>query len=204
MRLFFARWCRPEGVGALFVALTIAALACSDAANTTAGVADGDTGTNTVDVGLNLDVGGGATLDSGAATDGGTPVVDGGGSDSGAADVAAAADSQGGTLDVGNGSPDGAVADAEEEDVQCLGTIYPTDGQIDPDNPVYSSEWQTQEETEKMFAQAKADGTNAYKAYKAAFENPEVLLCAFCPCGCHESAKHVSAMDCFKDLHGFG
>ena len=214
MGLSLMKWCRSGQGVALIVALSVAALACSDDSNTAASVAAGGGNRAGVDVAATPDTG--ASVDSttaqdgNAAEDGTETLADSGmsaGDIGGATDSAgsdAAADGQGVLLDAGSGASDAMVADADEEPVQCLGTIYPNEGQIDPDKPVYSSEWQTQEETEKAFAQAKADGTNAYKAYKAAFDNPEVLLCAFCPCGCHESNKHQSAMDCFKDMHGFG
>ena len=54
-----------------------------------------------------------------------------------------------------------------------------------------------------QFSIAKAEGMDAYKAYKAAFDNAEVLECAFCNCGCYPEPGHLSATDCFKDMHGF-
>lgn len=95
--------------------------------------------------------------------------------------------------------------DIPVEPIQCLGTVYPDSGPIDPDNPVYENEYYTQEQVTKMFAQAKADNTKVYRAYLAGLLYPDLLECAFCYCGCASpSFNHVSAVDCFKDMHGFG
>jgi len=88
--------------------------------------------------------------------------------------------------------------------IECFGTVYPGIAPIDPDNPVYSdAEW-TQQEVTEAFAEAKAGNTLAYKAYKAAYELGDILECAFCACGCEPLVGHLSATDCFKDMHGFG
>jgi hypothetical protein len=95
--------------------------------------------------------------------------------------------------------------DVPVEPIQCLGTVYPDSGPFDPDNPIYEDEYYTQEQVTKMFAQAKEDNTKAYRAYLAAYLYPELLECAFCYCGCSEPpTNHISALDCFKDIHGFG
>lgn len=100
------------------------------------------------------------------------------------------------------------VPDPDEEEpagVACeLGTIYPADGVIDPDAPVYSDSTWTQEEVEAAFAAARAENNAYYRGYLAAHKYPEVLECAFCACGCASmSISHLSAVDCFKDMHGF-
>lgn len=84
-----------------------------------------------------------------------------------------------------------------------LGTLYPSAGVIDPDSPVFSDEMHTQADVTDLFAKAKAESSPAYAAYLAARENAGVLGCAFCACGCASSIGHLSAVDCFKDLHGF-
>lgn len=86
----------------------------------------------------------------------------------------------------------------------CLGTVYPDGAVINPDDPVYSSETLPQDYVSEKFAEAKAADSKAYRAYLAAYEDgQEVLECAFCACGCAESDGHISAIDCFKDFHGF-
>jgi hypothetical protein len=85
-----------------------------------------------------------------------------------------------------------------------LGTLYPDRQVIDPDNPVYEdAEW-SQETVQQMFTSAKAQDAAAYRAYKAARQHAYLLEWAFCACGCDDSAHHVSAVDCFKDMHGYG
>ncbi|NOY25094.1 MAG: hypothetical protein GXP62_04390 [Oligoflexia bacterium] len=101
----------------------------------------------------------------------------------------------------------GATADAGSSTgtIECtLGSVYGDAPTIDPDNPVYSdSEW-TQADIEAAFAQAQADNTTAYQAYHfAASADGSILECAFCACGCATTQGHLSAIDCFKDMHGF-
>jgi hypothetical protein len=87
---------------------------------------------------------------------------------------------------------------------QCLGSVYPDLGVIDPDDPTFSDGSHSQSIVEQLFSEAKAGNTNAYRAYKAASLHAEVLDCAFCTCGCASSAAaHRSGVDCFKDMHGF-
>lgn len=86
----------------------------------------------------------------------------------------------------------------------CLGTKYPGKGTIDPDNPDFEDALWTKAEVQQKFAAAKAQGLAAYRAYKAAQRASGVLDCAFCTCGCAASDGHLSAIDCFKDMHGFG
>lgn|GEM_PF-6868320 len=98
---------------------------------------------------------------------------------------------------------DQSLADASV--VQCtLGTMYPGVAVIDPDNPVYEDAFNTQAQVEQKFASGKIANSKAYRGYKAAWKYPELLLCAFCACGCEDSPGHLSAVDCFKDMHGFG
>lgn len=90
------------------------------------------------------------------------------------------------------------------EDPTCLGTKYPGKGTIDPDNPDFEDALWTKEEVQNKFAAAKAQDLPAYHAYRAASRASAVLECAFCACGCATSDAHLSAIDCFKDMHGFG
>jgi len=104
-----------------------------------------------------------------------------------------------------HGSVDAAarqVADAGP--AQCLGNMYEEAPVIDPDHPVFSDASHTAEQVAAMFAQAAAENSRAYQAYRAARDQSAVLSCAFCACGCSSSPGHLSAIDCFKDLHGFG
>jgi uncharacterized protein with PCYCGC motif len=87
---------------------------------------------------------------------------------------------------------------------ECLGTMYPGIGPIDPDAPVFSDANWTQDEVTAAFLEAKAQNSDAYRAYKAALLLGDILECAFCTCGCHESIGHLSSADCYKDMHGFG
>ena len=97
----------------------------------------------------------------------------------------------------GSGNSDGGP-------VACtLGTLYPSASVIDPDNPVYTDEMYAQADVTDMFAKAKAESSPAYLSYAAARDHANVLGCAFCACGCASSIGHLSAIDCFKDLHGF-
>lgn len=109
-----------------------------------------------------------------------------------------------GSSDVGL-QPDAATSDVGVGPVACtLGTVYPNSSVIDPDNPKYSDSKYTAVQVKTEFAQAKQFNSKAYKAYKAAFEHPELMECGFCPCGCQTLDGHESAIDCFKDMHGFG
>ncbi len=100
-----------------------------------------------------------------------------------------------------SGTPTGSGTAA----VVCdLGTMYPGVSTIDPDAPVFQDATHTQAEVTADFEQAKAAGSMAYLAYKAARDHADVLDCAFCACGCADSIGHLSAIDCFKDMHGFG
>jgi hypothetical protein len=74
---------------------------------------------------------------------------------------------------------------------------------IDPDAPVYQDAVWTQPEVDQAFAAAKAQSSSAYRAYRAARDHAEYMPCAFCGCGCASAAGHASAIDCFKDMHGF-
>lgn len=87
---------------------------------------------------------------------------------------------------------------------QCLGSVYPGVGVIDPDNPVFADGSYSQAVVQQLFLDGKAGNTDAYRAYKAASLHADVLDCAFCTCGCTSSAAaHRSGVDCFKDMHGF-
>lgn len=85
----------------------------------------------------------------------------------------------------------------------ALGSSTPDAPVIDPDAPVYEDDAWTQAEVEVAFAGAAAEDSPAYRAYKAALAHPEYLECAYCACGCAHSDGHLSAIDCFKDMHGF-
>ena len=86
----------------------------------------------------------------------------------------------------------------------CLGSVYGPDvAVINPDNPDYEGDGYTHDEVAQLFTEARAANNQAYRAYRAAYEHPDVVQCAFCLCGCASSVDHVSAEDCFKDLHGF-
>ena len=85
----------------------------------------------------------------------------------------------------------------------CFGSMYPGQTVIDPDNPAYADDGKTKAEVKALFAQAKSEDNDAYRAYKAALKHVDVLECAFCDCGCNPQVGHKSAVDCFIDLHGF-
>lgn len=87
--------------------------------------------------------------------------------------------------------------------VCSLGTMYPDRTVIDPDAPVYQDADWTQQAVTTAFAEAKAQNSQAYRAYKAANKYTQYLQCAFCACGCATSPGHKSAIDCYKDMHGF-
>ena len=84
-----------------------------------------------------------------------------------------------------------------------LGTMYPGEPLIDPDAPVFDDANWSQAKVSDAFAKAKLDGAKPYLAYKAARDSAKVLDCAFCNCGCAPGIGHKSAIDCFKDMHGF-
>ncbi len=86
---------------------------------------------------------------------------------------------------------------------ECLGTVYPDRDVIDPDDPNYAGDGYSADEVDALFAQGAAEGSDAYLAYVAAAAYPDLLECAWCACSCHVSAGHESAVDCFKDMHGF-
>lgn len=115
---------------------------------------------------------------------------------------------------INNADPDGASdatveagaeaqSDTGSAGVSCLGSVYPSRGPIDPDGPDYEESGWTKQDVADAFAEAKTQGTKAFRAYKAAHTYPELLECAFCACGCASTFGHVSALDCFKDMHGF-
>jgi hypothetical protein len=93
----------------------------------------------------------------------------------------------------------GAAGDAGE----CLGSRWPERAVIDPDAPAYSDSTHDAALVTAWFEDAKHADSPAYQAYSSAHRKPELLGCAFCPCGCAAAAAHRSAVDCFKDLHGF-
>ena len=85
----------------------------------------------------------------------------------------------------------------------CLESVYPDEGVIDPDDPQFEDSTRTREQVQSMFAHAKETNSDVYWAYKAASDSPELIQCAYCACGCAITEDHLSAIDCFKDLHGF-
>ncbi len=85
----------------------------------------------------------------------------------------------------------------------CLESVYPDQSVIDPDDPRFEDDAHTLEEVQVMFASARQDSSDAYWAYKAAYDHSDLIQCAFCSCGCAITSGHLSAIDCFKDLHGF-
>jgi hypothetical protein len=108
----------------------------------------------------------------------------------------------------GSGGSGGATSSGGSSGVTTTscdyGTMYPAANVIDPDNPLYSDASITQQEVTDKFATAKAQNTSAYRAYRAARDNVGYMPCAYCKCGCGSSIGHESAIDCFKDMHGFG
>ncbi|MBW2263456.1 MAG: hypothetical protein JRG91_15935 [Deltaproteobacteria bacterium] len=122
-------------------------------------------------------------------------------------DDAVAETSEDPTAEVAADTTEEPAADVEDDSpgVVCeLGTIYPGGPVIDPDAPIYSDSMWTQEEVEAAFAAAKVENNAFYRGYLAAYKYPEVLECPFCACGCATmSISHLSAVDCFKDMHGF-
>lgn len=109
-----------------------------------------------------------------------------------------------GTMDA-NAMPSMDGLDVPAEPIVCdLGTMYPDLPLIDPDNPDYEDAIYSKAQVKEAFAKDKADNGSAYRAYKAALQHQDVLACAFCACGCAPSIGHLSAIDCFKDMHGFG
>lgn len=85
----------------------------------------------------------------------------------------------------------------------CLPSKWPDRAVIDPDAPAFEDAAYTREKVEELFAGAKASSSSAYRAYRAARDHADVLACGFCACGCAADG-HLSALDCFKDMHGFG
>lgn len=75
---------------------------------------------------------------------------------------------------------------------------------IDPDDPTFSDASWTNDEVRAAFDTARLENTDAYRAYRMAHERPDLMVCGFCPCGCNGSLGHLSGIDCFKDMHGFG
>lgn len=104
----------------------------------------------------------------------------------------------------GAGASDAAAGGSAGATVACdLGTMYPNEPLIDPDNPVYQDATWTQQAVTQAFAQAKAENSLAYQGYRAARDYEKYMECPFCACGCEELIGHLSAIDCFKDMHGF-
>lgn len=83
-----------------------------------------------------------------------------------------------------------------------LGTGFPQLTLINPDNPDYAGDGYTKAQVKTLFADGKAKKSTAYLAYLAAYENADYISCPFCDCGC-QAAGHLSAVDCFKTMHGF-
>ncbi len=123
----------------------------------------------------------------------------------------------GGSTATGAGGPGGSGAGAQGTgaagaagvggagSVVCtLGTVYPNRDTIDPDAPDYEEPGWTKPEVAQAFADAKAADDKAYRAYRAAHQYAQFLECPFCACGCAiMDVAHQSAVDCFKDMHGF-
>lgn len=99
----------------------------------------------------------------------------------------------------------GCSSDPPAELTCDLGSLYEGQPSIDPDDPGdYSEEGWSNEDVIAAFEQAKADDSDAYRAYLFARDHSELLECAFCACGCSITDEgHLSASDCFKDMHGF-
>jgi len=115
-----------------------------------------------------------------------------------------ASDGSAGLGGSGAAGESGVDAAGDAPAVVCdLGTMYPTLDVIDPDAPVYSDASWTQDAVVASFAKAKAESSMAYLAYRAARDYSHFLDCAFCSCGCAPGIGHLSAIDCFKDMHGF-
>ena len=88
--------------------------------------------------------------------------------------------------------------------VTCdLGSSYLDLGVIDPDDPSFEDGDWAEEDVRDAFADARDHDSKTYRAYRAAREHAGLLECAFCSCGCAASDGHLSALDCFKDMHGF-
>lgn len=87
--------------------------------------------------------------------------------------------------------------------VECRGTSMPERDVVNPDDPTFSDSNFTNEQVREMFAKSRANNAAAYRSYSAAKANADVLSCAFCSCGCSGPLRHMSALDCFKDMHGF-
>ena len=99
---------------------------------------------------------------------------------------------------------DDVANDDDTASVTCLGSVYGPDvPNIDPDDPIYEDDQYSQEQVTEMFEEAAAANNTAYQAYAISLQYPDVVECAFCACGCRTSDEHLSAVDCFKDMHGF-
>ena len=95
-------------------------------------------------------------------------------------------------------------AEVDVEAFFCdLGTMYPNSAVIDPDNPDFEDAQHSRAQVIQTFADAKTADNQAYQAYRAARDYADLLTCPFCACGCADSIGHLSAIDCFKDMHGF-
>jgi len=142
---------------------------------------------------------------TGAATAGGTGGAhghDGAAGDGGT--VAASGGTAGSAAGAGSSATGGTSGAAGATSATCdLGTMYPGVEVIDPDAPVFQDGTWSQQEVVDAFAQAKAEGNTAYLGYRAARDYVQYLDCAFCACGCAPAIGHLSAIDCFKDMHGF-
>lgn len=122
----------------------------------------------------------------------------------GSTNVGGAGGTAGTTAAAGNTGTGATAGSAGAASVVCdLGTMYPGVALIDPDAPVFQDGTWSQQQVVDAFAQAKTDNSTAYLGYKAARDYSQHLDCAFCACGCEGSIGHLSAIDCFKDMHGF-
>ena len=84
-----------------------------------------------------------------------------------------------------------------------LGSEHPDREVIDPDDPDYEDSNWTADQVQDAFAEARAEDDDAYRAYAAARDHADLLECPFCDCGCGPGNGHLSAVDCFKGMHGF-
>ncbi len=101
------------------------------------------------------------------------------------------------------GRDDAPPAVDEGPAIACYGSKDPAATLIDPDAPTYSDADNPLDDVRARFSKARATNAAAYRAYAAAKKNADVLGCGFCKCGCARSLGHESALDCFKDMHGF-
>lgn len=83
-----------------------------------------------------------------------------------------------------------------------LGSTYGEAPAIDPAAPAAGADQTPAEEVAAAF-EGLDPTSDAWRAYAFA-SSPQggVLECAFCACGCATTEGHLSAIDCFKDLHG--